>query len=230
MIFQVLAERTQKFEFDGIPNEPESASEDELRQLRLKDLIAKVIKMGIRKYYQSPVSCRVVHSKEDWIQKAMIIFIEQLEEYDPNRGKTFNKFILFRVKNRLTDRLRTFIKRDIQDTKNLPDPKEINKTKSPEDECIEKERREILWNCVSQLSPRELRMLFMRHEIEGISLQRLYDDIRMDYTIGNISLSSFETFKRHYRERIRGTVRDCVTNYFGGQGTRDGRHFQRRQG
>ena len=213
-LFQVLVERTQNFQFDGIPNEPESASEDELRQLRLKGLIANVTKVGIRKYYLSPERCRTVHTKEDWIQKAMIIFIEQLEEYDPNRGTSFNWFILSRVKNRLTDRLRTFIKRDIQDTKNLPDPKEINKTKSPEDECIEKERREILWNCVSQLSPRELRMLFMRHEIKGISLQRLYDDLQMD-RIGNVRLTSVETFRRHYKAQILGTVRRCITNHLG---------------
>jgi len=213
-LFQVLVERTQNFQFDGIPNEPESASEDELRELRLKYLIDKVIKMGGRIYYKSPERCRTVHTKEDWIQKAMIIFIEQVEEYDPNRGTSFNWFILSRVKNRLTDWLRTLINRERLDKENPPDPNGTTKTESPEDEYIKKERRKILWNCVSQLSPRELRMLFMRHEIKGISLQRLYDDLQMD-RIGNVRLTSVETFRRHYKAQILGTVRRCITNHLG---------------
>jgi RNA polymerase sigma factor (sigma-70 family) len=211
MIFQVLAERTQNFQFDGISNEPESASEDELRQLRLKDLIAKVIKMGVRIYYKSPEHCRNLHTKEDWIQEAIVIFIQHVEEYDPNRGKEFNRFILFRVKKRLIDRLRTLCGE--KNNGKPPDPNGTTKTGSPEDECIKKERRKILWNCVKKLNTRESKMFFIRHEIQGIPLQRLYDDLEID-KIGNVSLSSVETFRRHYKQKIFNKVRDCVLGYF----------------
>ncbi len=253
-IFQILADRTRNFQFDSLPNEPESASEDELREFRLKDIIVKVINMGIRKYYQTPEIFRTVHAKEDWIQDAIIILMQQVEEYDPNRGDRFNRFILFRVKMRLislqrkiyrenppvNDDLRKIVVTLRQEHGREPTAKEfsdftdcseqtaqeildtgvgprvfvnkqgsnIKKNNPPENQ----EKRKILWVCISQLEPRELRLLFLRHEIEGISLQKLYNDLEMD-KIGNISLSSLSTFKRHYRENARFRVAMCVRRY-----------------
>jgi len=208
-IFQILVERTRNFHLENLLNEPKYASEDELRQFRLKDIINRVVNMGIRAYYQAPENSRTVHTKDDWIQDAMVIFIQQVEEYDPNKGVPFNRFILFRVRGRLNNRL-TEIRRRIGREMETRVPPE--KTGSLEDDYIQKERHNILWSCIDKLSPPELRLLFIRHEIEGISLRKLYDDLEMD-RIGNIRLSSIETFRRHYKKNARLKVAICVTSF-----------------
>ncbi|MCP4353616.1 MAG: hypothetical protein GY795_49850 [Desulfobacterales bacterium] len=99
-LFRAIKKVTEGFVFEKVPNEPASASEQELRDFRLQVLIKKIWNMGEKKYYRMPESFRTELSRDEWIQEALIIFTEQARKYDPGRSKYFNRFILNMVKNR----------------------------------------------------------------------------------------------------------------------------------
>lgn len=111
-LFQAMKQVTEGFLFEKVPNEPASASEQELRDYRLRVLIKKVWNMGEKKYYQMPESFRTELSQDEWIQEALVIFTEQARKYDPGKSQYFNRFILKMVKNRLTSKLREFYRKN----------------------------------------------------------------------------------------------------------------------
>ncbi len=110
-LFILLAEKTEKFTFSKVSGEPSDTSEERLRLFRLKELLAQVRKMGIRKYHQMPESFRISRTMDDWIQDAMIVLCGLLDEYDPQKGP-FNNYARFIVSRRLTDIQRSLFRKN----------------------------------------------------------------------------------------------------------------------
>ncbi|BBO84861.1 hypothetical protein DSCO28_54270 [Desulfosarcina ovata subsp. sediminis] len=77
---------------------------------------------------------------------------------------------------------------------------------SAESQMIRQEARRILMNCIEKLLP-ESRLLFIRHEFEGISFGKIYKRL----TIKNISLA---TFKRRYQSDVFNPVKECVISQY----------------
>jgi RNA polymerase sigma factor (sigma-70 family) len=78
---------------------------------------------------------------------------------------------------------------------------------SPEEEYIRAETRKILWNCIEQLKP-ELKLLFIRHELEEMPFSILYDEPHIRAILESNSLRSFQ---RDYDRLIYQRVRICVS-------------------
>ncbi len=85
--------------------------------------------------------------------------------------------------------------------------KEVKTGFSPEEQYIRLEARKILWGCIDLLEPGP-KTLFIHHELEKISFEKLFDTPGSRKILGrrNCSLS---TFKRRYR-KIYDRVRDCL--------------------
>jgi len=254
-LFILLAQKTEKFTFSKVSGEPADISGERLRLFRLKELLAQVRKMGIRKYYQMPESFRISKTMDDWIQDAMIILCSLLDEYDPQKGP-FSNYARFIVSRRLTDIQRSLFRKNplvdedlrkvalcwkrengreptakelaeftgrseseiqeflekggrervfIREKENM-DTADVRPGASPEQLYIQKEFRQILWECIEKLDT-DLKMLFMRREFEGFSFQKLWDDLENREILDS---SSEKTFQRRYRERIYDSVQDCV--------------------
>ncbi len=85
--------------------------------------------------------------------------------------------------------------------------KEVKTGWSPEEQYIRLEARKILWGCIDLLEQGQ-RTLFIYHELEKVSHEKLYDNPgnRKILECRNGSLS---TFKRRYG-KIYDRVRDCL--------------------
>ncbi len=77
-----------------------------------------------------------------------------------------------------------------------------------EDQYIQKEACKILRDCIENLE-KKLKLLFIRHEFDGISFETLFTEL------GKILKSnSITTFKREYKKRIFKPVQNCVQNKY----------------
>lgn len=249
--YQYFLQRTEKFIFSGNENKSPDRLDAEQRQEILKALMKQVSKMAVKNYYQMPKSFSVIYPKEDWIQFAMIKFLECCDSYDHERP--FDHYVRFTLSRRLIDRQRKiygenppvqkelhqqfkllkhqkgsapnikelmdytgrseneirdffedgFGKRMfIHETDNVSRKAEAKAGISPEKQYINKEARRILWNCIDHLNP-ELKLLFVRHEMEGVSFKKIYDQIpRIN--------KSLATFKRWYKTDVYDPVKNCV--------------------
>ncbi|BBO89676.1 sigma-70 domain-containing protein [Desulfosarcina ovata] len=77
---------------------------------------------------------------------------------------------------------------------------------SPENQVIRQEARRILMKCIEKLLP-EARLLFIRHEFEGISFGKIYKKL----STKNVSIA---TFKRRYQSDVYNPVKVCVTSQY----------------
>lgn len=119
-LLSYLEEKTRHYLLSPVPNEPISASEAEMRRFRLKALIDQVAKMAHAKYRRMPESFREEHTLSDWVQDAMILLCNAVDDYSP--GETpFSNYVRFIVSRRLTS-----IQRDLY-RKNPPLDEELRK-------------------------------------------------------------------------------------------------------
>lgn len=110
----IFIEKTGKFSlecFERVADEPAVAPEKVLRVHRLRGILDKVKLIGLKRYYQLPGSLRRYHVREDWIQDAMRLLLENAPQYDPQHGLSFNQYILIRVKQRLLDIQRAIVRK-----------------------------------------------------------------------------------------------------------------------
>ena len=74
---------------------------------------------------------------------------------------------------------------------------------TPARQAESNELQDILFDCIDKLEDRE-KSLFLRHEMEGVSLKNLFS--------GSCYTYSFATFKRKYKSDIFEKVQRCVTS------------------
>lgn len=102
--YQYFLTRTKEYIFSGEENDSRDRIDIGQQKEKLKALMKQVSKMAVRSYYQIPKSVSVVYPKEDWIQFAMIKFLECCDTYDHQRP--FDHYVRFTLSRRLIDRQR----------------------------------------------------------------------------------------------------------------------------
>ncbi|NJL60302.1 MAG: hypothetical protein HC887_12385 [Desulfobacteraceae bacterium] len=134
--------------------------------------------MAVKKYYQMPAGFRLNHTKDHWIQDAMIIFWNLCLNYDPKQG-AFDHYVRFMMPRRLTSIQRDIFRENPKTDENPENPvkermfisgdddmaekRESEESISVEAQYINEEARKILWECIEKLEPIS-GQLFMRHE------------------------------------------------------------------
>ncbi len=220
----------------------------------IQALMPEVRKMAVKKFYQMPKRLRTLHTQDDWIQDAMVIFLNLVSNYSPEKG-AFENYIRFTLPKRLMSILRDILKKDplvneelLKLSKSLerelgrkPSAEEFAEDSgystekaqefldsgfgerifggedemqaevktgiSPEEQYIRLEARKILWDCIDRLEPELMKSLFIRHEFDGVSFQKLFDRPECRKILGSSSLS---TFQRDYKKRASDPVENCV--------------------
>jgi len=232
-------------------------AENNIPLAEIQALIPEVRKMAVKKFYRMPARLRTVHTQEDWIQDAMVIFLNLVSNYSPEKG-AFENYIRFTLPKRLMSILRDILKKDplvneelwklskslerelgrkpraeefaehsgysTEKAQEILDAgfgerifggedeiqAEVKTGISPEEQYIRLEARKILWDCIDRLE-RELKLLFIRHEFDGISFQKLFDKPECRKILESGSLT---TFQRDYKKKASDSVENCVRNKY----------------
>lgn len=223
----------------------------------IQALIPEVRKMAVKKFYRMPKRLRTLHTQNDWVQDAMVIFLNLVSNYSPEKG-AFENYVRFTLPKRLISVQRDIFKDNplvneelwklskslerelgrkpsaeefaehagysIEKAQEFLDSgfgerifggedevqAEVKTGISPEDQYIRLEARKILWECIDHLEP-GLKVLFVRHEFDGISFQKLFDKPECRKILESRSIS---TFQRDYKKTAFDSVENCVRNKY----------------
>lgn len=182
---------------EQVPNEPQS-SEDEIRLYRLIHLIDEARERIIGpRFWRNYGRWQKAYSWEDWIQEAMTIMVELTLKYDPQRKDSFNRYFTHRLKCRLLN-----VQKKLRRTgKEEQEPEFLQQKAKPDLQAL-------LWAAINRLPP-EFRMLFIRHELEGWSFEKLFNEF--GYVL---ECDSQRSFQRHYAERVYKPVIEYVQTFY----------------
>jgi len=207
-VYKLLVEGTKSFGLSKVKGEPSDSSARAIHEFRLINLITQVRKMGVRKFYSMPLNIRMMHTRNDWVQDAMILMFKCLEDYDPQRGH-FNNYVKFIVKRRLVDIEKKLLAIERkQENKNPTEDRGIEEQSdrniSEEDRSI---LRSILHDCIEELHPEAMTILH-DHEVAKISFTKLFDEFKNSSALKKSK--SVRSFQRNYNKDIFQPLYDCV--------------------
>ncbi len=83
-----------------------------------------------------------------------------------------------------------------KENEGVHEKKEVKIGMTPEEQYIRLEARKILWDCVEKLEPGS-KLLFVRHELQDVSLENLYDNLNLSETIEKTDHGLKLLFLRH---------------------------------
>ncbi len=159
--------------------------------------------MGEKKYYQMPEFFRNELSRDEWIQEALVIFIEQAQKYDPGKSEYFNRFILKMLKNRLISR-----QRELYQKNTLPDDELKNIADSLEQQYGRKLTAEEL-SGETGISKEDAQTFLTFGMHKKIVQKTRLDELDKTYT--NTDIKTEKSSEEDYiLEEARKILRDCI--------------------